>query len=55
MEGGVDKNRPKRRVLRRLGHLVSFFFRVLFILVLSGPLLLHGMYEFYFFISKCIL
>ena len=24
-------------------------------LVLSGPLLLHGMYEFYFFISKCIL
>ena len=28
---------------------------ILFELVLSGPLLLHGMYEFYFFISKCIL
>ena len=28
---------------------------IIALLVLSGPLLLHGMYEFYFFISKCIL
>ena len=41
MEGGVDVNGPKRRRTRRLGHLVSFFFKFLCLLLLLTYVLLY--------------